>query len=337
MADMKDLVKVAVDAYRGTVDKFSVAQSQDTLRQALIAANNGSTKLNYRDIRDGKCVGLFTLLEEILANTVVSGIQENDFFNTLVEYRDVAAGDELDFYVENNDLFTVSEMADGSQAIRRQRLGGYERVTIPTTYKGVRVYEEMNRVLSGQVDLNHMIDRVSASFQQKLLNDVYALWIKATAEDLGGITYFPTAGTYDEDKLLSIIDHCEAASGKRAVVLGTKKAVRNMKESVQSNSAKEELHKLGAYGTFFGTPVVTIPQRHKLNSTEFVYPDNMLTIVATDEKPIKCVREGSPLILSRDPADTRDLTHEYTYAERYGVGLVLAGQNSGIGRYEIAE
>lgn len=75
MDEMKEIVKLAVDAYKGNVEKYSVKQSQDTLRQALIAANNGKTSLNYKDIRDGKCPGLFTLIEQILDNTVVEGLQ----------------------------------------------------------------------------------------------------------------------------------------------------------------------------------------------------------------------------------------------------------------------
>lgn len=75
MAEMNDIVKLAVDAYRGNVEKYSVAQSQETLRQALIAANNGKTALDYRDIRDGKCSGLFTLIETVLSATVIEGLQ----------------------------------------------------------------------------------------------------------------------------------------------------------------------------------------------------------------------------------------------------------------------
>ena len=36
-----------------------------------------------------------------------------------------------------------------------------------------------------------------------------------------------------------------------------------------------------------------------------------------------------------DPFDNMDLTQEYLYGERYGCGLLLAGGNHGIGRYEI--
>lgn len=46
MSEIKDIVKVAVDAYRGNVEKYSVGQSQEVLRQALIEANGGSTVLD---------------------------------------------------------------------------------------------------------------------------------------------------------------------------------------------------------------------------------------------------------------------------------------------------
>lgn len=75
MADMNDIVRVAVDAYHGNVEQYSVGQSMDLLRQALIEANGGSTVLNYKNIRDGKCNGLFTLIEEVLSRTVVEGLQ----------------------------------------------------------------------------------------------------------------------------------------------------------------------------------------------------------------------------------------------------------------------
>lgn len=75
MAEMNEVVKLAVDAYHGNVEKYSVGQSLETLRAALVAANNGNTSLDYRAIRDGKCNGLFTLVEEILTRTVVEGLQ----------------------------------------------------------------------------------------------------------------------------------------------------------------------------------------------------------------------------------------------------------------------
>ena len=336
MAEMNEIVRLAVDAYHGTQTKYSVGESMDTLHQALVAANNGSTILNYKDIRDGKCVGLFTLIEEILSRTVVEGLQASDYFKSLVEYRNVALGDKNLFYVEDSNLFTVADAADGTQGIRRQRLGGMSETSIPTSFKVVKIYEELNRVLSGQVDFNRFIQKVSESFQKKILDDIYSLWISATADDFGGTTYFPAAGAYDEDTLLDLISHVEAAAnGRPATIIGTKKAIRNLAPAIQGNDSESDIYNLGYYGKFYGTPVVALPQRHKDNSTDFVFSDNLLTVIAGDDRPIKFVNEGQSTVLMGDPMQNMDLTQTYMYGEKYGLGIVLAGGNAGIGRYEM--
>ena len=78
-----------------------------------------------------------------------------------------------------------------------------------------------------------------------------------------------------------------------------------------------------------------MPQRHKIGTSDFLYDDDVLTIIAGDDKPIKFVYEGDPLVIMGDPLKNADLTQEYFYAERYGLGIVLAGGNAGIGRYDM--
>ena len=286
MAEMNDIVKLAVDAYHGNVEKYSVKQSMDVLRQALVDANGGSTTLDYKKIRDGECKGLFTLIETILTRTVVEGLQGNEFFNAMVDFRNVNEGDKNLFIVEDDNLFVVAEAADGTQGIRRQRLGGSTETSIPTKLHVVKIYEEMNRVLSGRVDFNHFINKVAESVRQQLLNEIYTLWSGATAEQMGGVTYFPNAGAYDEDELLDLISHVEAAAGgKTATIVGTKKAIRNLKSAIVSDNAKNDLYNMGYYGKFYGTPAVVVPQRHKVGSSEFVMDDDVLTIIAGDDKP----------------------------------------------------
>ena len=76
-----------------------------------------------------------------------------------------------------------------------------------------------------------------------------------------------------------------------------------------------------------------MPQRHKLGTTTFVHADNVLNIIASDEKPIKCVYEGNPLIINGDLYKNYDLTQEYLYSDKHGMQLVLPNGNSGFGRY----
>ena len=336
MPDIKDIAQVAIDAYHGVPRKYSVSESQDTLRQALIDLNNGSTKLDYKAIRDGKCAGLFTLLEEILDVTVIEGLQKSDFFNNLVDFRNVAMGDKPVFEVEDSDLFVVDEAADGTQGIRRQRIGGITQTTIPTTLKVVRIYEELNRVLSGQIDFNQMIAKVSESFERRLMDDIWNVWDNASASDFGGATYIPVAGTYDEQNLITLVAHVEAAAGGRpAKIFGTKVGIQHLVPSLNTHLPADELYRTGYVGKFYGTDVVAIPQRHQIGTTSFQFDDKEFMIVAGDQKPIKCVYEGGTTIINREPTMNRDLTYEYFVASKYGLGVVLAGNSAGVGKYEV--
>ncbi len=330
-----DIVKLAVDAYHGVTTKYSVDESLDSLRQALVAANNGSTILDYKAHRDGKCSGLYALVEEILSRTTVEGLQGDEYFNALVDFRNLPLGDKNIFEIEDSDLFVVADAADGTQGIRRQRLGGVSTTSIPTTFKVVKLYEELNRVLSGQVDFNRLIQKVSESFTRKLQDDIYSLFSTATADQFGGETYFPAAGTFDEEALLNLIAHVEAAAGgKTATIIGTKAALRKLAPSIHGADSQRDIYNQGFFGKYYGANVVAIPQRHKMNSTEFIFPDDTLTILAGDDRPIKCIYEGQSTIIVGNPLNNTDLTQEYMYGEKIGMGIVLAGGNAGIGRYQ---
>lgn len=111
MSEYNEIVKLAVDTWHGKTEKYSKGESLDVLRKALIEANNGSTKIDYRAIRDGKCNGVFAIVEEILKVTVAEGLQGDEFFNGLVDFRNLPLGDKNEFEVEDKTLFVVSEAA----------------------------------------------------------------------------------------------------------------------------------------------------------------------------------------------------------------------------------
>ena len=249
MAD-KNLIKLAVDSYKGHVaGNYSVDDSMEVLRQALVEANGGSTKLDYRAIRDGKCNGLFAIVEEIINKTVIEGLPESCPLFDYVDYRNLAEGDTNIFEIRDNGLFVVSDIADGTQGLRRQRLTGGEEITVKTQLKGIKIYEELRRVLAGRVDFNELIDKVAESFQKKINNDIYAA-VKAGFDGL--ISPYKESGSFDESKLTAIIDHVEAATGKKAFILGSKQAVRKITgvKGADSASAKEDLFAMGYFGHF---------------------------------------------------------------------------------------
>lgn len=324
MAD-KNLVKLAVDTYKGHVaGNYSVDDSMEVLRQALIEANGGSTKLDYRSIRDGKSKGLFAIVEEIINKAVVEGLPESCPLFDYVDYRNVKEGDSNLFVLKDNGVFIVSDIADGTQGLRRQRITGGEEITVKTQLKGIKIYEELRRVLAGRVDFNELIDKVSEAFQRQITNDMY----NAVVAGFDGLVSPYTngaAGSFSEATLTDIIDHVEAATGLKAHILCSKQGARKITgvKGADSTSAKEDLYAMGYFGHFYTTPVIVMQNGHKTGTTDFILGDD-LYIVAGDDKFVKFVTEGDTLILAGDPTSNADLAQEYVMTQRYGLKTVLS-------------
>lgn len=324
MAD-KNLIKLAIDAYRGhTAGNYSVDDSMEILRQALVEANGGSTKLDYRSIRDGKCNGVFSIVEEIINKTVIEGLPESCPLFNYVDMRNIKEGDSNVFELRDNGVFIVSDIAHGTQGLRRQRLTGGEEITVKTQLKGIKIYEEMRRVLAGRIDFNELIDKVSEAFQKKISEDMYASVVAAFDSLVAPYTN-GAAGTFDEAKLSEIIDHVEAATGLTATVLCSKQAARKITgvRGSDSNSAKEDQYAMGYFGKFYTTPILVMQNGHKTGTTNFILNDD-LYIVAGDDKFVKFVNEGETLIVPTDSTSNSDLSQEYLMAMQYGMKAVLS-------------
>ena len=330
---MNDVIKLAVDMYKGHVaGNYSVSDSNEVIRQALIEANGGSSTLDYRAIRDGQCNKLFALIEEIITKTVIEGLPESCPLFNYVDFRNLAEGDTNVFEIEDGGLFFVAEIAEGTQGLRRQRMEGGEELTIKTKVKGIKIYEELRRILADRVDILKMIDKVSESFQKNINNDIYAVTVSAFE---GLVAPYKESGSFDEAKLTAIIDHVEAATGQTAKIIGSKQAVRKITgvKGADSNSAKEDLYAMGYFGHFYNTPILVMNNAHKVGSKEFILGDD-LYIVAGEDKFIKFVTEGDTLIINGNPIDNSDLSQEYLMAMRYGMKAVFASE--GFGHYALS-
>lgn len=314
------LVKLGVDTYFNRVENYSTEKSLEVLRNALIEANNGSTKLNIKDIRDGKCNGLFSLVEVIVDRINEEGLHGDEFFVNFIEDRNMALGDSPVFHVTDDSLFAVAEISNGNQSVRRQRIEGGSDVTVKTVNYGVRIYEELDRVLSGRIDFNEFVDRVGRSFTRHDLDTAYMAWTEMIKSLQAP---YKETGTFSEDKLLDLIDHVEASTGATAVIVGTRKALRKVTTAVVSDEAKSDMYNMGYYGKFNGTAMIVMKQRHKVNSKEFILPDDMIYVFAGDSKPVKRVTEGETTMLMGDPMKNQDLTQEFLMTKKSGTCIVI--------------
>ena len=330
--DKTNIVKLAIDAIQNKVpNTYSKDQTSDTLRQAFIDANGGSTKFDIKAMRRNP--ELFEIIEAIVPTMIEEGLRGDEFFNNYVEYRNLALGDDEDFWAEDRSLFLVADTAHGTQGVRRQRLNAGEKVNIPKTLKTIKVYEELNRLLAGRVDFNTFVDKVGRSMLIEVYNDIYTAFNGISASTAGMTSDYYKSGTYAEETLLTLVDHVEAANSANATIIGTRSALRKVTTAVVSDEAKSDMYNIGFYGKFNGTPMFVAKQRHAIGTDSFILDPDKLYVVANNDKFIKHVNVGEGLLIDGNPMNKADLTKEYMYGQQNGTGIILAGK---IGVMELA-
>lgn len=320
-----EVLKIMIDAVKGVnVENYSKGETSEAIRNALIEMNGGSKKLNLKNFYRGS--QLYALVQELIPAIIDEGFKDEDTLFSLVEYRNIADGDEEEFYVEGNSYFLVADAAAGIRGVRRQRIDKSETVTVKTSVKVVRIYEELNRLLAGKVSFDKFVENVAKSFKQKILADAYKAISEMSQTTVGLDSDYVVAGTGsdDEDALIDLIQHVEAATGKEARIYGTKAALRKVSTAVVSDEAKKDLYEMGYYGKFNGTEMICMRQVHKVGTSVFALDNSKLYIIAGDDKPVKIVNEGEGLLYEGDATNNNDLTQEYVYGQTFGVGVVCA-------------
>lgn len=333
MADMNTVLKLGIDAVAGRVSgNFAASDMQAGFVDGIRELNAGSTKLNPRTFHRGS--ELFALVEELIPYITNAGLRADDYFMSLVDERNLAEGDEAEFYTDDKALFFVANIANGTQSVRRQRLNAGDSITVPTQMRAIKVYEELRRLLAGRVDFNTFINRVSESFMQQVRTDCLTALEGITTATKGLNSTYVVSGSYSTSDLLDLVAHVEADTGKVAKIFGTKAALRKVTDATLAgiDAAKEDLYNMGYFGKFYGTDMIAMKQAHKADGTTFALSDSKVYVIASDDHPIKLVNEGTGLLIEGNPVDNADLTQTYLYGQAYGVGIIC---NEKIGVYTI--
>lgn len=335
--EMNKIINLARAVRKNTLStEYSMDQANDVLRKALIEANHGKETIDIRDIRDGKCSELFAIVERVITEAKHDALTEDPFFNDFVEYHNVAMGDKMEFIIPSNDLFWVSVIGSGSQAIRRQRMLGGSSITVDTSWKAIKIYEELELLLAGRVDFAEGVRKVTDSFKAQAYNDIYSAWTSA----LAGLTApFRKYGTFSAQDMLAMVQHVKAANGTRnAVILGTLIGLSKVVAPYESAAqiAMDDQYNIGYVGKFLGTPKVEIAQMYAPGTENFMIDDDQVFVLpnAGNIKPIMYVTEGQALILPHAPIENNDLTQEYMIMEKTGVACRVPAGEGKFGVYD---
>lgn len=323
---MSDLARLGLDVYQNKNVMFNDVSGEDALRNAINEACGGV--FNYKNFRARK-YDVFSIIEETLDATL--GVVITNQFDSLAEVKNVAVGEKPVFRVNDPSLFRIARIAGGTNDLRRQKILN-RKFEVDTDYFGVKIYAELELFVAGLVDWSAMVNRLTLSFA----NDMGIRIYEAIAQSYTALnSVYGVTGSYDEDVLFEIIQHVEAkADGRKAVVMGTKKALRKVsKELNLSDAMKDKFNQVGYIGQVGGTDLVLLPQAHKVGTDEFFVDDNMLLVVPQNEKLVKVVVEGDTQMIEVADAGARnDQQMEYLIQKKFGVGVM---QSAVYGMYKL--
>lgn len=315
-----ELVNLIFDDRNGCA-KYSKSETADIIRGELIAMNGGSDKLNVKAFRRNP--EMYDLVEEIVSLAVNDDFGGGSLYDLLVDEKAIGDMDSCQWSVDTSKYFVVSDIARGTQVIRRQRIADMNSVMLTPKPHAVKFYDEFVRVMSGKVDMNAMLDKVSRSARAQRYADMYALLNSLSQTDLGA-NYVYT-GSYDEDKILEKCDMVSAANGGSKVMLyGPQSAVRQLVTTVPSDVTKDELRLYGYPLVWNGIDVIAAPNTFIPGTETFAMDSSRMLIlpVGGTDKPVK-LATADGIINITDGMNNPSLQPEIFYVDNYDVGILI--------------
>ncbi|WP_211749688.1 hypothetical protein [Paenibacillus sp. Marseille-Q4541] len=315
--DVKVIIELANDIVTGSLGSYSTNEANDKLREAMnkiLGSENG--KFNAKKLRRNK-LDLFEIIEEAVDQRVEADVRER--FKAFVDYRSTAFGDKLEFIPKSTEFLSVSKIAGGTNNLRRQRIGKGEAYRIDTEWYGVKIYEELERFLSGQIDWVDLINDVERAFEERITADIF----KAIKDAYNGLSApYKHTGVWDLEEFNLVVEYVRAATGLKPMVIGTRVAVSKATPAYVSNGMMEQRNSDGFFKEVDGITFGIIEQGFLPGTEQFAIDNDFLLILPNgNEKIVKFVMEGEALIDDAKDSANADDSVEYTLRKKYGVAV----------------
>lgn len=339
-----DLCSGVKTFYDSEGNEISKRDAEDTVRRmmwSVLGLNEEtvkSKKNRKRALKRDEAFDFYQIIEDESSYKVTLGLQDNEIFNEFVDRRNIADGDDIDFYVDDETILSVAKVSGQHHDFVLQRLRRGANYNVPTSTYGAAVGYSIDRYLSGQEDIEVLINAVAAAFVKKILDEVYAQisnlpnTIPLRADLVG-------SGTLVKADLDTIIEKVGGSNDSDVVIIGTKLALKSLNALTDVNwrslSQKESVAATGRLGIYEGTDLIELPQRYADKELKnAIIDDDLLLIlpVVDDNKFIKVVDSGEIEInevTDKGEANGRiDDIGKHEIQRDFGVGVVF-GRNFG--------
>lgn len=332
--------KLMIDTANGRFEEGITAQNANekivSIFRNIIGCDEKSPRPEVRKaIRRNQKV-LFEVVEDVIEDLLVSGWQDSTFMDEFCDVRNLALGDRNDFVTEDNSILTVSKVSGNHWDLDRQRLGYGDHFSIETSWYGIAIYSEFEKLLTGAEDFAKFITKLYEAVDRYVNETIYRAMMSAADQlpgGAGGSGQWVKTGALNEstrETLITLVEDVQMASGaSEVIIMGTKSALSKVTglQNVDwiSNDMKEERHTTGKIGMWEGIRLVEIKQGFALNDTsKYLVDDKVLFImpVGKDNRFIKIVNEGEAQMRQvSDGTTNQDMTEDYRYMFKMGVGI----------------
>lgn len=343
-ATYEEAKNLMIDLFTGNLVGMSKAEANDKLRNLLKGCYGldgverpTARQLRYAHIDHDRQV--YAIIEEAIDITVSLGLSANEWFNVLVNNKNIAQGDENLFVVEeDNVILSVARMGKRHHDTILQRLMPGRTYSIDTDVYGAAVGADIDLFLLGREPWDKLVTKVTEVFIQTIQRLIFTevgnaatkLPVQTGFVDSGALTNTPTVRAQFNKIPMNV---SIANNNADVVIMGTMLALQQLENLIQINwiadSMKNDVannSRLGNYGRY---NLVEIPQKFATLTTAgptYEFDNNKLYFFASGEnKIIDFVDVGETIIdevNDRGEATGRvDDTKKYEAQREFGVAF----------------
>ena len=298
------------DLYKGELsDGITKAEAENKIREVsmnIFGLTKGASRRDRKRAYEEHGRQFFDVIEEVVDWTVSTGLQENEWFNALVNYKNMNDGDENLFKNEHEEvILSIARMGKRHHDTMLQRLPEGSTYSVATDLYGAAVGADIDRYILAQEDWTKLIDAITKAFVV-MVQDLIFTEIMAAPSKLPVQTGFVETGVLAEatrKKFNKVLQNVSVANNNSdVVIMGTMVGLQELENLIKvdwiADSQKESVASMGRLGNYGRYQLIEIPQRFAKNDvTRDMYDDNKLWIFATgDDKLVDMVDVGETLI-----------------------------------------
>ena len=234
---------------------------------------------------------LYEVIESDVDFKVETGFNQSEWFNDFVDRRNIALGDDEEYWTKENIMLVVAEISRGQHDLTLQNLNEGTSTKLHTKKYGVKIGKDIDLIMTNRIDYTELTDKIAEAFEYKVQELCFTGIFGASAK-LPNNTQFVKTGALSaatKPSFDALIEDVGAANNAEVVIMGTKTALKKLNALAdvdwRSYSQRESVANTGRLGSYEGTELIEIPQRFALNDvTKKLIPNNELLIFAKNQE-----------------------------------------------------